>query len=576
MPESFMKSVFYGSIDENAVFPYPSCTIQSSSPARTLIDRLERELAASVDSTAIDASGVIGEDARAILRDTGVYGACVPARYGGLDLSACEFGRVAEALGRVDASIATSVLTHATLGTRPLLMFGTPEQQSRYLPRIARGECIGAFALTEPGAGSDAAGIRTTATADAQRGGYTLSGEKAWVTNAHDAQVFTVFARTSPSTASAKPRVTAFLVDKDDGVEVGEAKPRLGLLGVPIAPIRLPDVWVEDSAMLGERGKGFHVAMDVLNNGRLALASSCLGTAKTILQTTLRRANERRAFGRPIGEFPLTKDKIARMLSDTYALECMVYLTLSLAGRGARDYSIESAICKVFATETLHRIAHEAALVAGAAGYAKSKPFERFVRDSRGVLVFEGTNEILRCFIALSGMQGPSRELSEVARAVREPIKGFGLLSEFAMRKAKSALNRERLTRAHPALSKEAVIFEEYVVELARNVEKVLRKHTSEIAEMQYTQERVAGLATYLYATAAIVSRTTRAIQLRGERGALREIDLTIVFVESARRRMESIVTSFERNDDELRKAVATRALHDGAYPFDWLDDSEG
>jgi acyl-CoA dehydrogenase family protein 9 len=196
-------------------------------------------------------------------------------------------------------------------------------------------------------------------------------------------------------------------------------------------------------------------------------------------------------------------------------------------------------------------------------------PYERWLRDARINLIFEGTNEILRCFIALSGMQGPGRALVDVARAMREPIKGFGLLSDFAIRKARTALGRERISRVHPVLAREGVVFEESVADLAKNVEKVLRKHGKDIAEMQYTQNRVANLSIELYAIAAVLSRTTRVIEKRGEEGARREIDLASIFVAASERRIREIVQAFDNNDDELRKATASRAYADGGYPLD-------
>jgi len=166
-------------------------------------------------------------------------------------------------------------------------------------------------------------------------------------------------------------------------------------------------------------------------------------------------------------------------------------------------------------------------------------------------------------------MQGPGKELVEVARAMREPIKGFGLLSDFAIRKARTALGRERMSRAHPLLNRETVIFEEYTADLAKNVDKVLRKHGKNIAEMQYTQKRVAEIAIDLYGIAACISRTTRAIQKRGEEGARREIDLTTIFVAQAEKRLRENSTAFDKNDDELRKAIASKTYNDGGYPFD-------
>jgi acyl-CoA dehydrogenase family member 9 len=196
-------------------------------------------------------------------------------------------------------------------------------------------------------------------------------------------------------------------------------------------------------------------------------------------------------------------------------------------------------------------------------------PYERMLRDARINLIFEGTNEILRAFIALSGMQGPGRQLSEVAKAMREPIKGFGLLSEFAIQKARTRFGRERLDRAHPLLKRESVLFEQYTAQLANQVDKVLRKHGKDIAEMQYTQRRLADMSIALFALASILSRTTRAIERKGEDGARREIELTAAFANAAEKRLQGMVGQFDNNDDELLKGIATRSYAEGQYPFD-------
>jgi acyl-CoA dehydrogenase family protein 9 len=309
--------------------------------------------------------------------------------------------------------------------------------------------------------------------------------------------------------------------------------------------------------------------MEVLTHARLSLASSCLGKGKRLLRIAVDRVSERKAFGRNISEFGLVRDKIAQMASELFALESMTYLTTGLVDAGSSDFTIESAICKVYGSEALWRVANEAQQIAGALGYMRSQPWERLLRDARIAMVYEGTNEILRCFIALSGMQGPGRSLEEVSKAMREPIKGFGLLSDFALRKAKSALGRERLSKSHPMLAREAVLFEEYTGQLAKSVDNVLRRHGKNIAEMQYTQKRVADVAIDLYAIASVISRTTRAIERRGEEGSRREIDLASVFVTSAKRRLVENVAAFEENDDELRKSIAQRTCTDGGYPLD-------
>jgi acyl-CoA dehydrogenase family protein 9 len=468
----------------------------------------------------------------------------------------------------LDPSVALTLRAHQSIGARGIVGFGTEDQKSRYLPALARGEWVAAFALTEPGAGSDAAAIQTRADVQSD-GSYLLNGQKTWITNGGLADLFTVFARTSRPDADAKPKITAFLVERGWGVRSGPPQEKLGVRGSSTTELFFNDVRVPAANVLGEPGRGFKVAMQVLDTGRLSLASGCIGLSKRVIRMAVERCKARRAFGRPIGEFGLIKDKIASMMADTWALESMTYLTTGMIDAGVEDFSIESAICKVFGSETCQRVVNEALLIAGAAGYMAEYPYERLLRDARLNLVSEGTNEILRAFIALSGMQGPGRELADVSRAMREPIKGFGLLTDFAIRKARGALGRERLTRHHASLAPEALIFETYVQELGRGVDAVLRRHGRDIAEMQYTQKRTADMAIDLYALAACIARTTRAIERRGEEGARREIDLTNIFAAAAERRLAQTVATVAHNDDELRKDVASRAYADGGYPLD-------
>jgi acyl-CoA dehydrogenase family protein 9 len=569
----FMKSLFFGSIDESLVFPWPEATTESERAAadrlNVLLDAVRRFFELRVDSKEIDVQRRIPGEVLAGLRELGWFGMAIPQAYGGMGLDHTAYARAAQEMTGLDPSVAMTLRAHQSIGSRAIVLFGTEEQKTRYLPRLAKGEDIAAFALTEPGAGSDAAAIQTRAERQ-EDGSYLLNGTKTWITNGEIADVFTVFARTSRPDADAKPKITAFIVERGWGVRNGPPLDKLGIRGASTTEIIFEDVRVPAGNLLGEAGRGYKVAMQVLDAGRVALASGCLGLSKRLLKMAVERCKERRAFGRPIGEFGLIKDKIATMMADTWALECMTYLTTGIVDAGGvDDFSVESAICKVYGSETCWRVVNEALQIAAGIGYMAEYPYERLLRDARINLIFEGTNEILRAFIALSGMQGPGRELADVARAMREPIKGFGLLSDFAVRRARSVLGRERMTRHHPILNREAVVFEEYVQELARGAEKVLRKHGRDIAEMQYTQKRTADMAIDLYAIAAVITRTTRAIAQRGEEGARREIDLTSIFVAAAERRLAQVVAAVDKNDDELRKAVASKTYVDGGYPFD-------
>ncbi|HEY2516351.1 MAG TPA: acyl-CoA dehydrogenase family protein [Polyangiaceae bacterium] len=566
--QSFMKSLFHGVIAENMVFPFPEPSDGDGDALHAVLESVRRFCAANVDSAKIDADQAIPPEVIEGLKGLGLFGMLVPTDYGGKGMSATGYARVMQELAGIDPAIALTLGAHQSIGLKGLLLFGTEAQKRKYLPRLATGELVAAFALTELGAGSDAAAIQTRADRNAD-GSFVLNGSKIWITNGGFADLFTVFARTSPAEEGAKPRITAFLVERAMGIESGPSEKKLGIRGSSTTAIHLDNVTVPAENVLGEMGRGFMVAMETLNSGRLGLASGSVGGSRRLIRMAVERVQERKAFGRPIGEFGLIKDKIASMMASTYALESMTYLTTGLVDSRAIDYSLESATCKVFGSETLWDVVNESLQIAAGVGYMQEYPYERWLRDSRVNLIFEGTNEILRCFIALSGMQGPGRELSDVARAMREPIKGFGLLSDFALRKARTALGRERMTRAHPILNREAVLFEDHVADLAKNVDKVLRRHGREIAEMQYTQRRVAEMAIELYAIAAVIARTTRSIERRGEEGARREIDLATIFVAGAEQRLAETVASFDKNDDELRKAVASKAYVDGGYPLD-------
>ncbi|MBP6835026.1 MAG: acyl-CoA dehydrogenase family protein [Deltaproteobacteria bacterium] len=569
MEESFLKSVFHGAIPEEMVFPYPEPGREQREHIGLILDGVRSFARKHVDAGAIDREADIPESVLQGMRDLGLFGLTIPTEYGGAGLGATGFARIIQELAGYDASLAVTVGAHLSLGTSGLLLFGTEAQRRRLLPGMARGEHIGAFALTEAGAGSDAAGIQTRAELDRAGETWTLDGTKAWVTNGGRAGVITVFARTTAFDMRSKPRLTAFLVEAGEGVVRGPNDLKLGLRATSTPWVRFEGAKVPSENVLGEAGRGFRVAMEVLNGGRLSLAAGCVGMCRRLIRLSVDRAQERRAFGRTIGEFGMIKDKVARMMAETFALESMVYLTTGMVDAKVPDWSLESAICKVFGSEVLWRAADDALQIAAGIGYQQPHPCERMLRDARANPIFEGTNEVLRAFVALSGMQGPGRKLSEVVRAIREPIKGMGLMYEFAMQRARTTFGRERMNRAHNTLRREVVIFEEYVAHFQKSIDKVLRRHGKDIAEMQYTQRRVADLATDLYAMAAVISRTTRAIERKGEEGARREVELTMAFSNMAERRMAANLADFDDNDDEQRKGVAEQAYIDGGYSFD-------
>lgn len=565
--QSFCKALFFGVVAEDLIFPFPQLGDEALGATHELCSQVRRFADGEVDSAAIDRDGGLEPRYLGRLRELGLFGLSAPKELGGAGLPRLAAARVHSELSAADASLGLVALTQEAIGLRAISSFGNEAQKQVYVPALARGEKLVAFALAEESSGTDAGTTRTSAQRTPE--GWILSGDKPWVTNGELADVFVVFARTSRLDEGQKPRLTPFIVERGPGVTVGARREMLGLRGALVAQVSFRDVKLPPDAVLGEVGRGFRVAMEVMTDARVALSAWLFGQLRALVSWTVARVQRRRSFGRAIGEFPILKNKIAKMLADAYAVESMTFLTAGMVDRRVDDTSLESALTRVAASEALWRTANEAMQIAGGSGYVTTLPLERRLRDARGGLVVDGTNETLRCFIALSGLRGPGEHLGGVERAMYEPVKGFGLLRDFALRKVREAMRRERLARAHPLLSREAVLFEEGTDALHRAAQRALADHGREIAEMQQTQVRIANVVIDLYALAACISRATLAIEQRGESGARREIDLTSMFASAARGRMHANLGRLEHADDALRKAIASRAYTDGGYPFD-------
>lgn len=567
--QSFMKAMFHGVVAEELLYPYPKLSARDRDAVSTLLESLRRFAERNVDSGRFEREGTIHDEAMAALKRTGVFGLTIPEEYGGLGLSQTAAARVLSELGGIDASVAALVTCHVCMGVSGILAFGSADQKRRFLPDMASGERIAAFALTEERAGSDASAITTRASFALDGAGFVLEGQKLWISNARWADIFITFARTDLE--PGHPRITAFIVERGAGVVVGGDAHTAGLRGSSTASVWFDSAKVPFRNLLGELGRGYLLAMRILNWARVGHAAACVGIGKRIAKLATDRAMERRAFGRPIGDFGQTKERIARMGCEVFAIESMVFLTTGLMDAGVEDFILEAAICKVAASETVARHADELCRIGGAHGYIDGHVFDRLLRDARGHLVLAGTNEILRSFVALAGMQSPGRKVIAVETAMREPIKGFGVLTDFAVKRARTAFGRERVGFSHPALRGETVLFEDGVNGLAREVERVLRKHGTAIAQKQFVQRRIAECAIDLYSLAALLSRTTAALEQRGEEGARRELDLTSGFAQTISGRLLDRLNNMERETDELLKHIAGRAYDDGGFPIDIL-----
>ncbi|MFW5875336.1 MAG: acyl-CoA dehydrogenase family protein [Myxococcota bacterium] len=565
----FARSLFRGHVREDLLLPFPEMSASERETVTRLLNDLRRLATERIDPRLIDRERHVPPEVMAGLRDLGLFGWGVPVEYGGLGLSPKGHVRVMEELGGIDGSIALMVGAHSSTGLRGLIGIGTESQKRRYLPRLASGEWLAAFAVTEPGAGSDLAGITTRADPAPNGRDFLLNGNKTWITNGGTASLFTILARTGTDESATRPRLTAFLVERDHGLRSGPNEATLGVRGTSTTALYLEDVHVPAANVLGAPGAGFEVAMDALASGRLAVAAACLGASKELARLAVERCRHRRAFGRAIGEFELVRDKLARAAIDIYALESMTYLTAGRSDAGGDDWALESAMCKVFGSETCWQVTNDVLQMAGGLGYMADHPFERMLRDARLPPIFNGPNDVLRTFIALAGLQSPRQRADSWGGLMRKSVHGLAVLGELAIERARSAVERSALDAVHPLLAAEATLLQQSTSRLGSEARRVARELGTSIAERQLVLTRLADSATQLFALAAVLGRTTRAIEARGEEGARREIELASGFATIVRRRLAEALGTLERDEDELLRHIATRISDDGGYPFD-------
>jgi acyl-CoA dehydrogenase family member 9 len=571
---SFMRALSLGEIEEEIILPYPEPTVQEKETLTAVFATLKAMLGSrEKDFRAWDVAGELPPAFIRELKEAGLFGLVVPEAHGGMGLGTASYSRVVQELGRYDGSVAVTVGAHSSIGMRGLLLFGTEEQRARYLPRLAAGELVAAFCLTEPGAGSDAAGIKTTAVRDGDD--WILNGEKIWITNGGFADFFTVFAKTS---LEGRGHITAFIVTRDmKGVTSGPHEDKMGLRASSTTSVAFEDVRVPGANVLGEVGKGFKVAMKILNAGRTGLGGGSVGGMKRLIELATHHARERSQFGRPIATFESIRQKIGQMVVDCYAAESVVNLVAGLVDKGYDDLAVEAAISKVLASEALWRTADEALQIAGGAGYMRELPYERVMRDSRINRIFEGTNEILRLFIALAAVNDVAVELKDLSHGMKDvladPIKGFGLLSDYAKRRASLAahLPREkgRFTLVVAPLAAEAKQFEDSARELAVAADRLLRRHGKQIVDAQLACRALADAMIDLFAFAAVLARVSTRIEDHGEAASAREREILHAFASQARRRIRRALATTVAPDEAGVLALGDHALEAERYVWD-------
>uniref|UniRef100_A0A8C0AM81 Complex I assembly factor ACAD9, mitochondrial n=1 Tax=Buteo japonicus TaxID=224669 RepID=A0A8C0AM81_9AVES len=531
------------------VFPYPEISNEELEEINQFVGPVEKFFSEEVDSKKIDQDAKIPPETLKGLKDLGLFGMQIPEEYGGLGLSNTMYARLGE-ITSLDGSIAVTLAAHQAIGLKGILIAGTDEQKAKYLPRLASGEHIAAFCLTEPGSGSDAASIQTRATLSEDGKYFLLNGSKVWISNGGLANIFTVFARTEvvDKDGQLKDKITAFIVERDfGGVTHGKPEDKLGIRGSNTCEVHFENTKVPIENVIGEVGGGFKVAMNILNSGRFSMGSASAGMIKKLIEMTAEYACTRKQFNKKLSEFGLIQEKFCFMAVKAYVMESMAYLTAGMMDRpGFPDCSVEAAMVKVFSSEGAWACVSEALQILGGLGYMKDYPYERYLRDTRILLIFEGTNEILRMYIALTGMQYAGKILTDKIKYKGNVGVALGeflnKLQDIMGRKVDYGLVGDRGV-VHPSLQT--------------------------IVEEQLVLKRVADIVINLYAMTAAISRASRSISI-GLRNHDHEVLLTNIFCTEAYFKNNYAMTQLEKYadenlDDSIKKA-AKQVLEKRAY----------
>lgn len=572
--ESPAKGLFLGEFRDSRLFPFPKISESEKESLSLVLESVDRFMSGKeAQFRHFDEKGEQPQEYVEELKALGLFSLIIPAEFDGLGLSNSGYSRVLQQTSRYDASTSLTIGAHSSIGLKALLLFGTEEQKRKYLPRLATGEMIAAFCLTESGSGSDAASVKTYATQNGD-GSWSLTGEKIWITNGGTAGFFTVFAKTEGEGG----KMTAFIVEREwAGVSSGPKEDKMGIRASCTTTVRFDNVQVPAECVLGEPGKGFKVAMAVLNNGRTGLGGGCVGAMKRLIEHAVAQSTQRKQFGKSISEFQLVKEKIALMTMLCFASESIVSFVGSLIDAGVEDFSVEAAASKVFVSEALWTVADEALQIAGGNGFMREYPYERVVRDCRINRIFEGTNEILRLYIGLSGMKDAGDSLKGVAKGVsgifNDPIKGFGLLTGYATRKLSQVtpLGRGSFWRVATQLKPEAAWLEKGASKLGQAVEATLKKHGKGIIGEQLVTKRIADSAIDLFVGMCVLARVSSIITERAGEDCSDEVALARVYTHFARTRVSNSLKALVQNSDRDLLRLADGTLSKGGYSWDIL-----
>ena len=565
---SFASNLFIGRYDFNRIYPWPEQSAEDRAAGQEFLASLEKYLRENIDADEIDRTGEIPQKNIDDLFAMGAFGVKIPKQYEGLGLSQVNYGRAAMLLGSWDENLTALVSAHQSIGVpQPLLLFGTDEQKKKYLPRVARHE-ISAFALTEWNAGSDPANMSLRADATEDGSAFILNGEKLWCTNLIKAGVLVVMAKTPPKIVNGKERkqITAFIVDVDSpGLEITYRCRFMGLRAHYNGIVKFTNVRVPRENMIAKEGQGLKVALTTLNTGRLTIPAACVGLSKRLLEISRKWASERIQWGVPIGQHSAIAGKIAEMAGNTFAMEAMTFLTSGLVDRKAGDLRIETAVCKMWSTETTWKRSDDAMQVRGGRGYETAQslagrgeeaiPVERFLRDCRINTIFEGSSEIMRLFVAREALDphlkvggaifNTQLPMSERVKAVFTSGKFYA--GWYPRQWFSSGAGRVDNLDWH--LQKHVDYAARTSKKLARGLFHAMARFGPKLDREQLLLSRFVGIATELFA----ISATCSFAQYKIDHGESAEEVLSVAnyFCNSARARIDHYFAGARRNVDK-------------------------
>ncbi|XP_053672474.1 very long-chain specific acyl-CoA dehydrogenase, mitochondrial-like [Anopheles nili] len=538
---SFLMNLFGGKLQTAELFPYPEpLDDEQKEYARALVDPVHKFFTEVNDAVRNDDTSNVDKRTIDSLWDLGLLSVYVPPELGGLGLCNVQSVLMAEISGGYDLSLSLAIGAHKSIGTKGILLFGTEQQKQKYLPMLSTGRVFGAFALTEPGSGSDAASIKSKAVLSPCGKHYTLNGSKLWISGGGLADIFTTFAQvevTDEQTGEKRNKMTAFIVERGfGGVTTGPPEDKMGLKCSVTNELFFDDVKVPVENQLGEIGGGFKIAVNILNSGRYGLGAMLSGTMKTCIEKAADHVSNRVQFKRKLIEFENVQEKLAMMATYHYVAQSLTYMVSGNMDQGSVDFHLEAAVSKVFCTEATWYVCDEAIQLLGGNGFMKASGLERFLRDIRVFRIFEGANDVLRMFIALTGIQYASKDLRELQKALKNPLGNLGLvLTEGSKRAGRTVgIGGTDLRSFVPAeLHEAAKQCAESMDIFSKTVESLMRTHGKAITERQFQLARLADCAIDVYSMATVLSRSARAIKT-GLPSAEQELLMTQIWCKEA------------------------------------------